>query len=164
MNGIFAEHALPPIKWAAALLVLVLSLGWSGSAFANGIFRNGVGARAMGLSGANVALPDDALGAMGANVAGWGTADSGAVDLGLTAGVADGHFPNTADPNGALTSSSGLVPDLAWRSPSLIADRVRAGEPSRGRQHPAVRRIRQQRGRRRHSMAGAHRLDPVLTP
>lgn len=123
MNRSCAHSDHPAVLgWSCAPLALAMIAALSSSAFANGIFRNGVGARAMGLGGANVALPDGALGAMGANVAGLGTAESGAVDFGLLGGVADGDFSNTVDPDGALTSPPGLIPDLAWQSPSLLAD------------------------------------------
>lgn len=96
---------------AAALLLFPAALR------ANGIFRNGVGARSMGLGGAFAALAEGPLGAMAANPAGLGFLDAPGLDVGLTAGAASGRFGNAATSDGRLNSSPGFVPDAAFAMP-----------------------------------------------
>ena len=45
---------------------------WNAPANANGIYRDGIGARSMSMGGADVAWAEDPLGALGANPAGLG--------------------------------------------------------------------------------------------
>lgn len=84
------------------------------SAEANGIFRNGVGARAAALGGADVAWAEDPLGAMAANPAGLGFLKSTTLNLSLTAVTASGEFTNLANDNGRLSSDPGFLPDGAF--------------------------------------------------
>jgi len=85
-------------------------------AYANGIFRNGVGARAMSLGGAEVALAEDPLGAMAANPAGLGFVKDPTLQLSLTGAIVSGRFTNPANPDGRL-DSSGVLPEGAFGLP-----------------------------------------------
>jgi long-chain fatty acid transport protein len=95
------------------LAVAVLCLLESG-AEANGVYRNGVGARAMSLGGADVAWAEDALGAMAANPAALGFLTATTLDLGLTGIIGDGDFKNRANDDGTLSGDPGFVPDGAF--------------------------------------------------
>jgi hypothetical protein len=80
---------------------------------ANGIFRNGIGARAMALGGADVAWAEDALGAMASNPAGLGFLTGTRLDLSLTGLTGDGEFTNRANTDGRLADVYGVIPDGA---------------------------------------------------
>lgn len=94
------------------LLVVPLMM-LASSAYANGIYRNGVGAKAMALGGADVALADDPLGAMAANPAGLGFVKDPALQLSLGGALINGRFTNPANDDGRLDTGGGVVPDVA---------------------------------------------------
>lgn len=98
------------------LLILLLSILPS-AAYANGIYRNGVGAKAMALGGADVARADDPLGAMAANPAGLGFLKDATLQLSLAGAFADGRFTNPANTDGQLDTLAGIVPDVAFAVP-----------------------------------------------
>ena len=88
-------------RFLAAALVAVLL---PSAANANGILRNGVGARAMSLGGAVVASPDGPLDSMAINPAGLTLLPRPTLDLGITAVTAHGSFTNRANNDGDLSS------------------------------------------------------------
>jgi len=94
---------------AAALLLVSVAE----PIFADGIYRNGVGARSMALGGADVAYANDPLGAMAANPAGLGFLKESEVDLSLNGGFNYGDFskPGTS---GTLANTPGFSPDAAY--------------------------------------------------
>jgi long-chain fatty acid transport protein len=98
---------------AAALSLALVGL-FASLAEANGLFRNGVGARSMALSGADVAWAEDALGAMATNPAGLGFLTATRLDLSLTGLTADGEFTNPANRDGDLKDTYGVIPDGAF--------------------------------------------------
>jgi len=95
---------------ATALLAAVLH----SPADANGILRNGIGARAMGLGGAVVASPDGPLDSMAINPAGLSLLSRPTLDLGITGVTAHGSFRNRANGDGELSSDPGFIPDGAF--------------------------------------------------
>jgi long-subunit fatty acid transport protein len=101
-------------RWLFAGLasgVLVLA---AVGAEANGLYRNGVGARAMAVGGADVGWAEDALGAMAANPAGLGFLRSTSLDLSLMAVYANGDYENRLGQDGDLSDTIRLVPDGAF--------------------------------------------------
>lgn len=101
------------LKISSGLCALLLVA----SAHANGIYRNGNGARAMSLGGADVAWADDALGAMTANPAGLGFLEVPKLELGIVAAKASGDYNKSPSLGGDLDSSPGFAPELAFAMP-----------------------------------------------
>ncbi len=96
-----------------AVSVLALS---GASAIADGIYRNGVGSRAMAMGGADVAYASDPLGAMAANPAGLGFLTGPELDLSMYGASPYGDF-NKAGSGGHLNSQLGVSPDAAFAMP-----------------------------------------------
>ncbi|MGH7411771.1 MAG: OmpP1/FadL family transporter [Candidatus Methylomirabilis sp.] len=86
-------------------------------AYANGIYRNGMGARAMALGGADVALAEDPLSAMAANPAGLAFLKDPTLQLSLAGAFLDGKFTNPTNTDGQLDTLGGIVPDVAFGYP-----------------------------------------------
>jgi len=84
---------------------------------ADGIYMNGIGARAMSMGGADVAYASDPLGAMGANPAGLGFLTSPGADLGFVGGIVDGTFTKAPTSDGHLDSSPRGLPNGAFALP-----------------------------------------------
>jgi long-subunit fatty acid transport protein len=102
-------------RWLTCLLILAILLSVPAAARAgNGILRNGIGARAMGLGGAVVASPDGPLDSMAINPAGLTLLTDPRLDLGITAVIPQGSFTNRANRDGDLSSDPGFVPDGAF--------------------------------------------------
>lgn len=87
------------------------------SGFANGIYRNGAGARAMALGGADSTLETSPLSAMTANPSALGGFASTGLELGITAAIPAGEFSNSANSNASLRDSLGAFPDFALALP-----------------------------------------------
>ena len=100
--------------WLAAILILMVGINHT---FADGIFRNGVGGRSMGLGGADVAYAVDPLGAMGANPAGLGFLTGPELDLGAVGAVTIGRFTKTTNSDGHLSNTPNGFPDFAFAMP-----------------------------------------------
>src|SRR5688500_6678070 len=103
--------------WTGAtrsLAAVLLALAFDAPADANGILRNGTGARAMGLGGAVVASPDGPLDSMAINPAGLTLLTGPVLDLGITGITAHGSFRNRANSDGDLSSDPGFIPDGAF--------------------------------------------------
>jgi long-chain fatty acid transport protein len=97
------------------VLVVLVLLCLHASAYAgDGILRNGIGARAMGLGGAVVASPDGPLDSMAINPAGLTLLTGPTLDLGITAVTAHGSFTNRANRDGDLSGDPGFIPDGAF--------------------------------------------------
>jgi long-chain fatty acid transport protein len=92
---------------------------WNTPAMANGIYRDGIGARSMSMGGADVAWAEDPLGALGANPAGLGFQSSAGVNLGLFGGSANGHFEKSAavSSDGSLDQTLNMLPEGAFAMP-----------------------------------------------
>lgn len=84
---------------------------------ADGIYRNGVGARAMSLGGADVAWASDALGAMSLNPAGLGFLKETSLDVSFVGAVLDAKFANSVNSDGHLKNSLGGLADAALAIP-----------------------------------------------
>ncbi len=103
---------------SAGVLVFVLTLATlSPPARADGIYRNGVGARSMSMGGADVAWADDALGAMGADPAALGFIRESQANLGMIGGVLQGQFIKAPTSEGHLDSSLNALPEAALAVP-----------------------------------------------
>src|SRR5580692_5229670 len=77
----------------ASILVLTAGLSTiSPSLHADGILRNGIGARSMSLGGADVAWAEDPLGAMATDPAALGFLHDAQLNLGLAGGILEGEF------------------------------------------------------------------------
>src|SRR5271155_3329530 len=97
--------------------VLFVCLCISLNVQANGIYGNGVGARSMGMGGADVAWAADPLGAMGANPAGLGFLTAPELDFGGVGSVAQGHFNKPGVSSGDLDETPGALPEGALGIP-----------------------------------------------
>lgn len=83
---------------------------------ANGIYRNGIGARSMSLGGSEVAVAEDALGAMSANPSGLALLKRPELQFGGIGAYASGSFNNAFNKNAPLSSFGGL-PEAALAFP-----------------------------------------------
>jgi hypothetical protein len=95
---------------------LILVLGTDGL-LANGLYRNGVGSRAMGMGGADVGWAEGPLGSMAANPAGLAGLDTPAMELSLRAAAPHGRFVDGAGRGGSLESDVVFAPDFAFGLP-----------------------------------------------
>ena len=98
-------------------VVLVVFLGLGAGAQASGIYGNGVGARSMGMAGADVAWAADPLGAMGENPAGLGFLTAPEFDLGGVGGLVQGNFNKPGISSGGLNETPGGLPEGALGIP-----------------------------------------------
>lgn len=96
--------------------IFVLALGII-SARANGIYRDGIGARSISMGGADTAWVEDPLGAMGVNPAGLAIQPSAGFNLGLLGGSASGHFVKSGISDGSLDQSLNVLPESAFALP-----------------------------------------------
>jgi len=101
----------------ARFLPVIPLLVLAPSAYANGIFRNGVGAKAMALGGTEVARAEDPLGAMAGNPAGLALLKDATLQLSLAGAFVNGRFTNPANSDGELDPVAGIVPDVAFGLP-----------------------------------------------
>ncbi|HXD01361.1 MAG TPA: outer membrane protein transport protein [Verrucomicrobiae bacterium] len=90
---------------------------WNTPAKANGIYRDGVGARSVAMGGADVAWADDPLGAMGVNPAGLGFQSSAGLNLGMIGGSVSGHFEKQGISDGSLDQTLNVLPEGAFAMP-----------------------------------------------
>lgn len=86
-------------------------------ALANGVNRNGAGARSMGVAGASVANPDEPLGAMYSNPAGLSLLRERQITLGMLALYADAEFSGGASGTVDLAEPFGIAPEVALALP-----------------------------------------------
>lgn len=93
--------------------------------FANGVNRNGVGARSLSLGGASVADTADTFAATNLNPALLGLSLTDDLALGLVGVVAEGSFENGTARRGLLDDRSGAFPEFAVRK--LLGKRVGLG-------------------------------------
>ena len=105
-------------KWCSFFSIVGVVAGFHTAARANGIYRNGVGARAMSLGGADVAWAEDPLGAMSLNPAGLGFIKVPALDFSFAGAVLDAKFTNPANREGYLKDSLGGLADVALAIPA----------------------------------------------
>lgn len=100
------------VSISLALTQLVVECG-----AANGVLRDGAGARAMALGGASVASPDEPLEAMFSNPAGLSFSDRPLLQFGAGAGLLEGNFANSANSNVRLPNQWGTFPEIAFVQP-----------------------------------------------
>jgi long-chain fatty acid transport protein len=101
----------------SVLAAVLVSDSWTSLSYGAGLDRNGVGAASMGVGGASVARPQDALGIMTQNEAALGGVTETQVQLGGTLGLANGDFSQHGRALGRLEDTWGVMPDLAVVSP-----------------------------------------------
>jgi long-chain fatty acid transport protein len=111
MSSIFRKHLVSSLGLLGAISMLALS---NISARANGIYRDGIGARSISMGGADVAFAEDPLGALGVNPAGLGFQSSAGLDLGLLGGSVNGHFEKQGVSDGSLDQSLNVLPEGAF--------------------------------------------------
>jgi len=97
--------------------ILVLLIGTAGAALANGVNRNGAGARSMGMAGASVASPLDPVAALYANPAGLASMREQTFTLGAMALYADADFNGGVEARVSLDEPFGIAPELALAIP-----------------------------------------------
>jgi long-chain fatty acid transport protein len=116
MSFINRKHRHSVLGLVGAVFFVAL---WSTPALANGIYRDGIGARSVAMGGADVAWADDPLGALGVNPAGLGFQSSAGLNLGLFGGSASGHFEKTAavSSDGSLDQTLSMLPEGAFAMP-----------------------------------------------
>jgi long-chain fatty acid transport protein len=110
------------ITLSATLVVLVSILG--GEAQANGINRNGIGARSSALGGASTADVEDGL-AMTGNPALLGFMRQREWIAGMTGAFAEGNYTAASGWGGSLHDTWALMPELAFITP--LNDRASLG-------------------------------------
>jgi long-chain fatty acid transport protein len=99
--------------WQKAALITLLALSTASTIFADGIDRDGVGAKSMSLGGADVAWPEDPLTSLSSNPAGLGFLQGNKIDLGADGVLPTGHFSNRAGTNGQMDSDLRAFPEGA---------------------------------------------------
>jgi long-chain fatty acid transport protein len=108
-------------RFKPARAVLFVSLTLASLSFslraAEGLFGSGVGARAMGMGGADVADPGSALGALGANPAALSQITGFEGDLGFDAASAYGRFTSKTGGGGTLSPNFTAAPEGALALP-----------------------------------------------
>ncbi len=114
MSIVNRKHLAHSLGVVAAVSMLAL---WNTPAAANGIYRDGVGARSVSMGGADVAWVDDPLGAMGVNPAGLGFQSAAGLNLGLIGGSASGHFEKQGISDGSLDQTLNMLPEAAFAMP-----------------------------------------------
>ena len=97
--------------------VITLGLGAAGVALPAGFYNNGAGARSTALGGVYTASGDSALEAMAINPAGLTTLTGRTVDLSFEGLFVRGSFQNSANADGKLQHTAGLVPFGAFGTP-----------------------------------------------
>jgi hypothetical protein len=95
------------------VLLMGLLLTLSQAAKADGVLRDGAGARAMSLGGASVGLPDQPLEAMSANPAGLGLITNAFFQLGGVGGFVQGKFSNSLNKDRPARQNFGALPEAA---------------------------------------------------
>ncbi len=123
MNSLNRIREHFPAAGPVVLSMLAGSLATSSPAA--GIYRNGIGARAMSLGGADTTLGGSPLAALTANPAALGDFTSLSLELGLTAVFPAGEFNNVANTSASLRDSAAGFPDFSVVLP--IADRFSVG-------------------------------------
>jgi long-chain fatty acid transport protein len=110
----FARRARSNRTVTIAAALLLTGAGWR--AFANGIYRNGVGAESMSMGGTETGWAHTPLGAMAANPAGLGFLDAAEFDLGAVGAVPNGEFKKNPAADGRLDDTFRVFPEsaLAW--------------------------------------------------
>lgn len=93
------------------MIALILSATTTGS-LAAGLYRDGIGARAGGLAGADVARAEDPLAAMNHNPAGLANTKDFELNFALTGGFLDAHFDSPAS-GGVSMNEAAVVPEFA---------------------------------------------------
>ena len=111
----FKRKLLPVAPIAASITILIFSQ--SATIQADGIYMNGIGARAMSMGGADVAYASDPLGAMGNNPAGLGFLTEPAGNLGFVGGIVQGTFIKAPFSEGSLDSNPNALPEGAFAMP-----------------------------------------------
>lgn len=111
----------PQRRWRLALVAIVnfsaTLLMFANTGKADGVYRDGAGARAMSLGGASVALPDQPLEAMFSNPAGLGLATNASLQLGVVGGLAQGEFSDSVNKNSHMRDTLGALPEVAFVYP-----------------------------------------------
>lgn len=100
----FARHGLSAAFIAAGIQ----------STDAAGIYRDGFGARALALGGADVAWAEGPLAAFGSNPAGLTSLEGHLLELGGVAAIPTGRFRNAADNHSSLQTAFGGWPEIAF--------------------------------------------------
>ena len=109
------------MKLKAVVLVSLYLLA-SVPSSANGVLRNGTGARSTGLAGADTVFADDPLAAINSNPSDLSKNQSGKLQINLTAGVLDAEYDNAVSSGNDADSSPGLIPEIAYAG--LFNDRL----------------------------------------
>ncbi len=111
------NHSLNRIHISYQITIaMTLAVALSQETHASSLFRNGSGARSMSLTGADVAVASDPLGAMYANPAGLSYLAQPELQVGATVGYVHGSFDNAAN-NGAALNKWGAFPEAAFGLP-----------------------------------------------
>ena len=93
--------------------LLLASAAIALTAAANGVYRDGSGARAMALGGASVGLEEQGLEALNSNPAALRSTNGITLQLGVVGAVAQGDFSNSANDSRHLRESFGAAPEVA---------------------------------------------------
>jgi len=96
-----------------AALTTCLLCGVASTSDANGIYRNGNGARGLALGGADATLLDSPLSAMTANPAALELFPGINLDLGVSAVLPAGNFSNAANSSASLDEAFAMFPEVA---------------------------------------------------
>ncbi len=105
---------------AQPLLLAALSMAtisFVRPAQANGIYRDGAGARSMALAGTEVGLENDPISALHSNPAALRSSSSTTLQLGAVGGLATGNFSNAANSDGHLSDKVEAGPEFGLALP-----------------------------------------------
>jgi long-chain fatty acid transport protein len=93
------------------------SFSVAGPSLANGIYRNGAGARSMALAGTEVGLENDPISALHSNPAALRSTSAPTLELGAVGGFATGDFENAANADGRLNEKVEAGPEFGFALP-----------------------------------------------
>ncbi|MEQ8938184.1 MAG: hypothetical protein RLT30_05740, partial [Gammaproteobacteria bacterium] len=100
------------MKAVANFLVILITIFLIPQALANGVLRNGIGSKSIGLAGSDLVFADNGLSAMNSNPAALTKLKGGNLVLSGTVATLDAEYSNGGSSVNA-DSSPGFIPEFA---------------------------------------------------
>ncbi len=114
LAGVTPSFPAQPLLLAALSMA---TISFVRPAQANGIYRDGAGARSMALAGTEVGLENDPISALHSNPAALRSTSSTTLQLGAVGGLATGDFSNAANSDGRLSQKVEAGPEFGLALP-----------------------------------------------
>jgi long-subunit fatty acid transport protein len=104
---------MPSIKRRKFFLSVLLLLTATHTS-ANGVLRNGIGSRSMGLGGADLVFSGNPLGAMNSNPAALSRWNNRELQFSLATAILDAEYSNSVSNGNEADTATGIIPDVAY--------------------------------------------------